>query len=259
MTDLLQAAKEVVRQISMEHLSENAVESLRQAISEAEQAEPQHSTHYWQHEVNNARADGYELGYKAGKEQAEQEPVTWHHPQCNGQCIACLIEKAVEKEYGAIGRDYMLRHINPTKQPVKMTISEQAFNWIDCNAPLFVREAIAEANNQEPVAWLYDWENDGNTLTGWVTQDFEMTKLNNGHNVRPLYASPGRDIEEAIKAERQKISETFWSAVNSCITTDELGVEFMSKFYAVHVFGRWLDREPIYAVNKLFDEVRVND
>lgn len=38
MTDLLQAAKEVVRQISMEHLSENAVESLRQAISKAEQA-----------------------------------------------------------------------------------------------------------------------------------------------------------------------------------------------------------------------------
>ena len=45
-------------------------------------------------------------------EQAEQEPVAWHHPQCEGQCIACLIEKAVQDAYGTQGRDYMLRHIN---------------------------------------------------------------------------------------------------------------------------------------------------
>ena len=41
--------------------------------------------------------------------------------------------------------------------------------------------------------------------------------------------------------ERSIISETFWAAVNDCITTDELGVEFMSKFYQVHEFGHWLD------------------
>ena len=41
--------------------SSNAIAALRQAISEAEQAE-------------------------------KQEPVAWHHPKCNGQCIACLIE-----------------------------------------------------------------------------------------------------------------------------------------------------------------------
>ena len=50
-------------------------------------------------------------------------------------------------------------------------------------------------------------------------------------------------VLDAIAIERSKISETFWASVNSCITTDELGVEFMSKFYAVHVFGQWLDRE----------------
>lgn len=47
-----------------------------------------------------------------GKPIAEQEPVAWHHPQCEGQCIACLIEKAVQDAYGTQGRDYMLRHIN---------------------------------------------------------------------------------------------------------------------------------------------------
>jgi hypothetical protein len=40
------------------------------------------------------------------------EPGAWHHPKCDGQCIACLIEKAVEDAYGTQGRDYMLRHIN---------------------------------------------------------------------------------------------------------------------------------------------------
>jgi len=43
--------------------------------------------------------------------------------------------------------------------------------------------------------------------------------------------------------ERSIISKTFWGAVNSCITTDELGIEFMNKFYPVHIFGHWLDRE----------------
>ena len=40
-------------------------------------AEPvKHSEHYWLHEINNARADGYERGYAAGKaEPVKQEPV----------------------------------------------------------------------------------------------------------------------------------------------------------------------------------------
>ena len=43
--------------------------------------------------------------------------------------------------------------------------------------------------------------------------------------------------------ERKKISETFWAALNFCITSDELGVEFMQKFYQLHIFGHWLDGE----------------
>ena len=56
-----------------------------------------------------------DMAYRPGglsMEQAEHEPVAWHHPQCDGQCIACLIEKAVQDAYGTQGRDYMLRHIN---------------------------------------------------------------------------------------------------------------------------------------------------
>jgi len=48
-------------------------------------------------------------------------------------------------------------------------------------------------------------------------------------------------VDKAVRDERRSISKKFWNAVNSCITTDELGVEFMRKFYPVHDFGHWLD------------------
>ena len=45
---------------------------------------------------------------------------------------------------------------------------------------------------QEPVAWMYDWEFDGKQIKDCVTSDINMTGFNNGHNVRPLYAAPVR-------------------------------------------------------------------
>lgn len=41
-----------------------------------------------------------------------QERSTWHHPDCHGQCIACLIESTVEKEYGSAGLNYLNKHIH---------------------------------------------------------------------------------------------------------------------------------------------------
>lgn len=48
-------------------------------------------------------------------------------------------------------------------------------------------------------------------------------------------------VKLAAEHERSRISETFWAAINDCVTTDELGVEFMQKFYQLHIFGHWLD------------------
>jgi hypothetical protein len=59
------------------------------------------------------------------QEQAEQELGAWHHPKCDGQCIACLIEKAVEDAYGTQGRDYMLRHINAAPVRTKDLTDEE--------------------------------------------------------------------------------------------------------------------------------------
>ena len=91
MNKLEQAAREVIRQHSMECLSDKAVDSLREALAEQTEQEPveQHTDRYWLHEINNARADGYGRGYTAGKSAApqpvKQEPVAWKH-DCAALC-----------------------------------------------------------------------------------------------------------------------------------------------------------------------------
>ena len=60
-------------------------------------------------------------------EQAEkQEPVAWHHPDCEGECIACLIEREVHSAYGNQGLTYLRRHIGahpcPTCEALARTV-----------------------------------------------------------------------------------------------------------------------------------------
>jgi hypothetical protein len=62
----------------------------------------------------------------------KQEPVAWHHPDCNGECIACLIESVVKTEYGTQGVDYLRRHVTPPQRSwQRMTDEELSLLWID--------------------------------------------------------------------------------------------------------------------------------
>lgn len=45
------------------------------------------------------------------------QPPTWHHPDCEGECIACLIEREVTAAYGTQGLAYLRRHIAVTQPP----------------------------------------------------------------------------------------------------------------------------------------------
>ena len=45
------------------------------------------------------------------------EPVKWHHPECEGECIACLIERVVQQAYGSQGLAYLQRHLVSQPQP----------------------------------------------------------------------------------------------------------------------------------------------
>jgi hypothetical protein len=39
------------------------------------------------------------------------KPLAWHHPGCEGECIACLIERTVQESYGSQGLGYLQRHL----------------------------------------------------------------------------------------------------------------------------------------------------
>ena len=47
----------------------------------------------------------------------EQEPVEWHHPECKGNCLACLIEEVVIKQFGTIGLVYLHKRLSIPNKP----------------------------------------------------------------------------------------------------------------------------------------------
>ncbi len=52
-----------------------------------------------------------------------------------------------------------------------------------------LRQAL-EQPKQEPVRWMYDWQNDGLTVTDWVTSDKGEAYAKGHSNIRPLYTEP---------------------------------------------------------------------
>lgn len=50
------------------------------------------------------------------RELTQQKPVGWHHPECEGKCIACCIQRVVHDTYGARGVKYLLRHVTAQQQ-----------------------------------------------------------------------------------------------------------------------------------------------
>lgn len=52
------------------------------------------------------------------------EPLAWHHPECEGECIACLIERAVQESYGSQGLGYLQRHL-ATRPQVREPLTDE--------------------------------------------------------------------------------------------------------------------------------------
>ena len=57
-----------------------------------------------------------------------------------------------------------------------------------------MRQAVADAEQAQPVAWLYDFIIDGEVVENWITQDFKDIENSNGFNVRKLYATQQQSI-----------------------------------------------------------------
>lgn len=66
------------------------------------------------------------VSIKATYEQPAQ-PLPWHHPDCEGECIACLIEREVTAAYGTQGLAYLRRHLavtQPSEDALRHRIAE---------------------------------------------------------------------------------------------------------------------------------------
>jgi hypothetical protein len=80
-----------------------------------------------------------------------------------------------------------------------------------------IKECLAqpEQTEQEPVAWMYDWEDipegDGDSplLKNFVTNDINMIRAALANNVRPLYTSPPKR-----KPLSMKQAEDLWETSN---------------------------------------------
>jgi len=108
--------------------------------------DPKDTTPYYTHPPRREAAPQQEACYKVtvvddqnptgitlqewGQKAPRSEPTSWHHPACEGECIACLIERVVKENYGTQGLGYLRRHLDLGGQV----------------------GAIAEAEKQEPVA-----------------------------------------------------------------------------------------------------------
>ena len=66
--------------------------------------------------------------------------MSWHHKDCEGSCIACLIEQAVQESYGNQGLSYLQRHLathHQAREPLTEVAllgayeSEQQGRWGD--------------------------------------------------------------------------------------------------------------------------------
>ena len=65
--------------------------------------------------------------------QPEQEPVAWHHPDCAGVCLACLIELKVYEEYGQQGLDYLRKRVQTPRKPWVGLTDEEIKEVLDLN------------------------------------------------------------------------------------------------------------------------------
>ena len=100
------------------------------------------------------------------------EPVKWHHPECEGQCIACLIEQVVQEAYGSQGLGYPQRHL--TTPPHRKPLSNQKIIEM-YNEPRSDAEMIEFARAIEAAHGIWP-ENSDCYGPDWTDRDGEYLK-----------------------------------------------------------------------------------
>ena len=116
-------------------------------------------------------------------------------------------------------------------EKVLLTFSEDALNQLCCE----IRDLLAQPE-QEPVAWMYDWnikgeEEYGNTKYDALTRSESITNNRAITNIRPLYTSPQKreplSDDEVCKELKLSRRSTEWDY------GFEAGVGFAEEFHCI--------------------------
>jgi hypothetical protein len=61
------------------------------------------------------------------------EKPNWHHPDCQGACLACLVEQSVRRDYGTQGLTFLLGKV----QAAMTTVAQlnALLNAVECKYP----------------------------------------------------------------------------------------------------------------------------
>jgi len=91
-----------------------------------------------------------------------------------------------------------------------------------------LRQAIEQAEKQEPVGYLYDWlnpENRDEVIRDWFAASMHVIEKDKGFNVRPLYTAPVHASENAEKQEpvawAEEIIDDLHASYNSEMIKEE--------------------------------------
>ena len=143
------------------------------------------------------------------------DPIKWHHPECEGQCIACLIEQVVQEAYGIQGLSYLQRHLTTPPQRKPLTGKKTTFvqRFTDAVAILCGSEPPAEFVSE----WLSAAEVNGeHRLQGWVVSQSATPQWAQGIVVidaAHVLASTPEEGEQHIEAEQAQPVATYTCGV----------------------------------------------
>lgn len=123
-------------------LEDAVVRAMHKVMAEFEAKSDERLMEDWgpgPHEVHSLPARGPEQKPVALPEKIYEfvptpEPAKWHHPECEGECIACLIERVVQEAYGSQGLSYLQRHLtsSPAQQePVAEARYDGTLHWFE--------------------------------------------------------------------------------------------------------------------------------
>lgn len=115
------------------------------------------------------------------------------HGNTHRKAAAAITEGRALIEQMRAAPDYTTGHCAEKNKPGGCQLHNLHCGYPACDRRAAPKQAAQEpAEAQEPIAWMYDWDADGEVVRDWVSRDYDEahSPTNGCHNIRPLYTAP---------------------------------------------------------------------